>query len=78
MKNMSLRLIDLLYHIEPDTVIWVSTDENDERCCLYFGEAEKITVGILRGCTVVKFYPERYPAKFCTGISVIVERKESA
>ena len=30
MKNMSLRLIDLLYHIEPDTMIWVSTDENDE------------------------------------------------
>ena len=71
-----LRLIDLLYTIDKDTVIWVSTDENDESCCLYFGEADKISVGVMRDCFVKKFYPERYPAKFCIGVSIIVEKEE--
>ncbi len=70
-----MRLIDLLKRLEDGTVIWVSTDENDEKCCLYFGEVGKITMGVLKGCTVKKFYPERYPAMFCIGISVIVEKE---
>lgn len=69
-----MRLIDLLKKIEEDTCIWVSTSEN-ENDAIYFGDVGSITVGMMRGCTVKKFYPERYPAKFCIGISIIVEKE---
>lgn len=69
-----MKLIDLLRYLEEDTFIWVSTSENEDDA-LYFGDVGSITVGVMRGCTVKKYYPERYPAKFCIGISIIVEKE---
>lgn len=67
-----MKLNELLKTIDLDTVIWVSTSDNED-ACIYFGEAGSITCGIMRKCTVRVFYPERYPAKFCIGITIIVE-----
>ncbi len=73
MKHMGLN--ELLRYIEEDTCIWVSTSENDEDA-IFFGDAGSITLGMMRGYNVKKYYPERYPSKFCIGISIIVEKKD--
>lgn len=67
-----MRLLDLLYKIHEFTTIWVSTSENSDDA-IYFDEAGKMPVGIARKYEVVEFYVEKYPARFCTGISIIVK-----
>ena len=67
-----MRLLDLLYKIHEHTTIWVSTSEDADES-VYFGEAGDMPIGIARNYEVSEFYVEKYPARFCTGISIIVK-----
>jgi len=70
-----MKLNELLRHIDLDTLIWVSTDETSDEG-IYFGEAGSITCGIMRKCTVRKYYAEYYKARYRCGISIIVDIEE--
>lgn len=70
-----MRLFDLLYKIDDDSVVWISTDPNDDAGCIYFGEVGDIPVSIAKGLDVVGLYPEKYPAMYCVGISIIVKKE---
>lgn len=70
-----MRLLDLLYKIDDDVTVWISTDSKDDSECIYFGETGEIPISVAKGYDVVELYPERYPAMFCTGITVIVKKE---
>ena len=70
-----MKLNELLRKIDLDTCIWVSTDPNVSDG-IYFGDAGSITCGVMRKCTVKEFYAEYYTARYCCGISIIVDVEE--
>lgn len=70
-----MRLLDLLYKVPEDTMVWISPSWQNEDECIYFGEAGAIPIRTAKGYEVSSLFPEKYPARYCTGITVIVTKQ---
>jgi len=70
-----MKLFELMRVLDPDTVVWIGTDETSDEG-VYFGPVDEVTCGLMRKCTVLKMYAEHFRSKFCSGISIIVEMEE--
>ena len=70
-----MRLLDLLYKIDDEVTVWISTDPNNDSGCIYFGETGEVPISVAQGYDVVGLYPEKYPSMYCTGITVIVKKE---
>lgn len=69
-----MKLVDLLFRIDPESLIWISPDGSEG---LYCGPVGDLTIGDLKtwnGYKVKSVYAEKYGA-YCgrSGISIIVE-----
>lgn len=72
----TMRLADLLYKVDENTIIWVAEDPNNSEG-IYFGAAGEIKFLTAAPYEVVEFYPEHYPAiGNRVGVTIIVKKEE--
>jgi hypothetical protein len=72
-----MKLTDLLESISRDTTVWIATSPEDA-FGIYFNEVRFISddeLNELEKYTVKEIYPEHYPACYCHGITIIVEKE---
>lgn len=67
-----MTLLDLLMKIDADTMVSVQKTETAESM-FDIKRAAAFELGEVKGLNVDYFYPERYSAFFCIGITVIVK-----
>ena len=73
-----MRLLDLLMNMDGDTMVSVQKNETDDESMFNIKKAQEFELGEVRGWKVVSFYPERYNAGYCLGITVIVKEENHA
>lgn len=70
-----MKLYKLLDQIQSGVAVWISDDPLNSEA-IYFGNVEEIPARISFEYEVAEIYPERYPAMFCIGISIIVKKSK--
>ena len=73
-----MSLLELLMKMDDDTLVSVQKNEMDDESMFKIKKSKEFELGEVRGWKVVNFYPERYNACYCLGITVIVEEENHA